>query len=183
MLIGSRQRLAGMDSEPIINIGEKNLWRVSKTKSLGIFIDENLNWNNQIDNISKKASKGIAILRRAKKFISQPSLLTMYQSLVQPYFDYCSLMWGNCNQTCKDKLQKLHNRAARVITGSTYDVRSCEILFKLSWETLDERREKQMIDIIDKALNHMCPPAITSMFHIANNENYDLRSSANVIKT
>ena len=125
MLIGSRQRLAGTDSEPIINIGGKNLRRVSKTKSLGIFIDENLNWNDQIDNISKKAS------RRAKKYISQQSLLTIYQSLVQPYFDYCSLVWGNCNQTCKDKLQKLHNRAARVITGDTYDVRSSEILLKL----------------------------------------------------
>ena len=117
MLIGSRQRLAGIDIEPIINIGGKNLRRVSKTKSLGILIDENLNCNNQIDNISKKTTKGIGILRRAKKYISQQSLLTIYQSLVKPYFDYCSLVWGNCNQTCKDKLQKLHNRAARVITG------------------------------------------------------------------
>ena len=150
MLIGSRQRLAGIDSEPIINIGGKNLRRVSKTKSLGILIHENLNWNDQIDNISKKASKGIGILRRAKKYISQQSLLTIYQSLVQPYFDYCSLVWSNCNQTCKDKLQKLHNRAARVITGDTYDVRSSEILLKLRWETLDERREEQMIDMVNK---------------------------------
>ena len=37
MLIGSRQRLAGIDSEPVINIGGKNLRRVSKAKSLGIF--------------------------------------------------------------------------------------------------------------------------------------------------
>ena len=124
ILIGSRQRLAGIDIEPIINIGGKNLRRVSKTKSLGILIDENLNWNDQIDNICKKASKKIGILRRAKKYISQQSLLTIYQSLVQPYFDYCSLVWGNCNQTCKDKLQKLHNRAAREITGDTYDVRN-----------------------------------------------------------
>ena len=34
-----------------------------------------------------------------------------------------------------------------------------------------------MIDMVNEALNHMCPPAITSMFHIANNENYDLRSN------
>ena len=75
MLIGSRQRLAGIDSEPIINIEGKNLRHVSKTKSLGIFIDENLNWNAQTDNISKKASKGIDISRRAKKYIAQQSLL------------------------------------------------------------------------------------------------------------
>ena len=167
----------GIDCEPIINTGGKNLRRVSKTKSLGILMDENLNWNDQIDNISKKASKGIGILRRAKNYISQQSLLTIYQSLVQPYFDYCSLVWGNCNQTCNDKLQKLHNRAARVITGDTCDVRSSKILLKLRWETLDKRREEQMIDMVNKALNHMCPPAITSMFHIANKENYDFRSN------
>ena len=42
-------------------------------KSLGDFIDKNFNWNNQIDNISQKASKGIGILRRAKMYISQIS--------------------------------------------------------------------------------------------------------------
>ena len=177
IVTGSRQRLAGIHSEPINNIGGKNLRRVSKTKSLGILIHENLNWHDQIDKISKKASKGIGILRRAKKYISQQSLLTIHQSLVQPYFDYCSLVWGDCNQTCKDKLQKLHNRAARVITGDTYDVRSRKILLKLRWETLEKRSEEQMIDMVNKALNHMCPLAITSMFHIANNENYDLRSN------
>ena len=98
---------------------------------MGILIDENLNWNQQIDNISKKFSQGIGILRRAKHYISQQSLVTLYKSLVQPYFDYCSLVWGNCNQTCKDKLQKLNNRAAGVITGDPYEVRSSEILLKL----------------------------------------------------
>ena len=56
-------------------------------------------------------------------------------------------------------MQKLHYRAARVITGDTYDVRSNEILLKLGWETLDKRREEQMIDMVNKALNlllHQC---------------------------
>ena len=144
---------------------------------MGILIDENLNWNQQIDSISKKVSQGIGILRRAKHYISQQSLVTLYKSLVQPYFDYCSLVWGNCTQTCKDKLQKLNNRAARVITGDTYEVRSSEILLKLKWETLDKRREEQMICLVNKALNHMCSPAIASMFQITNNENYNLRSN------
>ena len=34
-----------------------------------------------------------------------------------------------------------------------------------------------MIDLVNKALNHMCPPAITSMFQIAKNQNYDFRSN------
>ena len=173
MLIGSRQRLAGINNEPTINIGGGNLRRVSKTKSLGILKDENLNWNDQIDNISKKASKGIGILRRAEKYISQQALLTIYQSLVQPYFDYCSVVWGNCNQTCKDKLQKLHNRAARVMSGDTYDVRSSEILLKLKWETLDKRREEQMIDLVN----------VSSCYCINDSscKYYDLRSNKKML--
>ena len=34
-----------------------------------------------------------------------------------------------------------------------------------------------MICLVNKALNHMCSPAIASMFQITNNENYNLRSN------
>ena len=37
---GSGRLMLIIDNEPIINIGGKNLRRVSKTKSLGILIDE-----------------------------------------------------------------------------------------------------------------------------------------------
>ena len=74
MLIGSRQRLAGIDRQPKIDMGGKNLRRVPMTKSSGILIDENLNWNQQIDNISMKVSIGIGMLRRVKQHISQQSL-------------------------------------------------------------------------------------------------------------
>ena len=46
-------------------------------------------------------------------------------------------------------------------------------------ETLDKRREEQMICLVNKALNHMCPPAIASMFQITNN--YNLRSNNKMI--
>ena len=79
---------------PKIQIGGIDLKRVSVTKSLGILVDENLNWNQQIDNISKQVSKGIGILRRVKQYISRQSLETIYESLILPHFDYCSIWFG-----------------------------------------------------------------------------------------
>ena len=40
----------------------------------------------------------------------------------------------------KDKLQKIQNRAGRVIAGSSYDVRSVDVLNNLKWKTLETRR-------------------------------------------
>ena len=46
----------------------------------------------------------------------------VYYGLVQLHFDYCSVVWGNCGKTLRDKLQRLRiqNRAARVLTNSNY---------------------------------------------------------------
>ena len=107
---------------------------------MGVTIDNQLSWDEQIDNISKKVSQGISVLQRAKQFVKNDTLQLLYNSLVQPYFDYCSLVWGNCRDSLKEKLQKLKNRAARVITGDTYDTRSKDILLKLNWKSLSERR-------------------------------------------
>ena len=40
----------------------------------------------------------------------------------------------------KDKLQRLQNRAARVITEAEYDIRSADVLDRLQWDTLQIRR-------------------------------------------
>ena len=66
MIIGSRHNLAKIKKDLIISIREKKIQRVRKTKSLGVIIDEKLDWKEQIDAISKKVSKGIGALRLCK---------------------------------------------------------------------------------------------------------------------
>lgn len=66
MLIGTRQKLKNILEDPKVGIGDNGLKRVTATNSLGVLIDENLCWDEQVDNISKKVPKRIGILKRAK---------------------------------------------------------------------------------------------------------------------
>jgi hypothetical protein len=45
-----------------------------------------------------------------------------------------------CGKALRDKLQKLQNRAARIITRNHYEIRSSQIL---NWPILEDRRMKQ----------------------------------------
>ena len=65
----------------------------------------------------------------------------MYNALVMPYFNYFGAVWGNINKGLADKLQKLQNRAARILT---YDVRSSVWLDERGWERLEYVRLKQL---------------------------------------
>jgi hypothetical protein len=60
--------------------------------------------------ICSKVSAGIGAIRRIRPFVSSATLKLMYNAIVQPYFDYCSLLWDNCGIGLKDRLQKFQNR-------------------------------------------------------------------------
>ena len=56
-----------------------------------------------------------------KAVCSKSTLVKIYNAIVLSHFDYCSLVWDNCCDYLKNRLQKLQNRAARIITGKTYE--------------------------------------------------------------
>ena len=41
--------------------------------------------------------------------------IEIYKGLIEPHFDYCSVVWDGLSQQLSEKLQKLQNHAARVI--------------------------------------------------------------------
>ena len=106
-------------------------------------MDETLSWEAHISEVVSKVAKVLAALRRLRPICPQSILVTIYKSLILPHLDYCSAVWGCIGNGLSQKLQKLQNRAARIITGSGWDIRSVQILRVLNWESLADRRAKQ----------------------------------------
>ena len=96
MIIGSRHNLGKIDKDPVIKIGSEIVNRVHTSKSLGVIIDNKLKWEDQIDSISKNVSRGTGAIKLIKPYVPKKCLTQVYNALVQPYFDYCSLVWQNC---------------------------------------------------------------------------------------
>ena len=79
-----------------------------------------------------------------KAFIPQSTLISVYNAIVKPHFDYCSLVWDMGKAYSLEKLQKMQNRAARVITGRLYEVRSETILFTgIRLAAIDRKLERE----------------------------------------
>jgi len=135
--IGSNQRIHALSNNQIdIEIEGKSIKRVKEAKSLGLFIDEHLSWTKHIEEISEKISSAIGALKRIRPFISESTALQIYQALILPHFDYCSPVWDELSVTLSEELQKLQNRAARVISRSNYDTSVSILLNRLNWNNL-----------------------------------------------
>ena len=102
----------------------------------------------------------------------------MYNTLIAPYFDYCSSVWG-CIGKCQSKrLQKLENRAARIITNSSYATPSSSLLCDLGWDTLEQRHVKQLVVTLYNVINGLLPARLRNIFKNSSEiHSHSLRSS------
>ena len=165
MVIGSRQRLATFDDpELCVTVNNASVKQVKFAKTLGVTLDENLTWRDHVEVISKKISSGIGALKRIRELIDQDTAIKAYQGFIEPYFSYCAPVWDGLGHTLSDRLQKLQNRAARVITRSSYDISSNLLLDQLKWNNLSVNRLKQKAILMYKTLNGQTPQYLHEMF-------------------
>ena len=128
-----------------IKIDDQIIKRVDHTKPLGITIDARLSWSKHVEDICKNVSSAIGALKRVPSYISKGTAVQIYNALIMPHFDYCNPVWDYLTGSLSDKLQKLQNRAARVITKLAFDTSLNYFLSTLDWERLffDERNRKR----------------------------------------
>ena len=96
MVIGSRQRLRTLDRSPALAIDNFPISQVASTKSLAVHVDAHLSWNTHISKISEKVASGIGALQRCRPFVPPETLIWAYNSIIQPHFGYCDIVWNNC---------------------------------------------------------------------------------------
>ena len=119
-------------------------------------IDENLSWEEHVNYISKKVAKGLGMLRRIRDLVPINTLVDIYTLLsFSPILIIVVLFGIICRKGLRDKLQKLQNRAARIITRSNYEIRSSQILNNLNWQTLEDRRMKQKCCLMFKVYHKL----------------------------
>ena len=179
MFIGSPYNLKNKVGNEQVIINDKPVTRYSSFPCLGVELDERMSWENHIDTICRKVGSGIGIVKRVKPFVPSETLQNLYKSLVLPYFDYCSPLWDNCGSMLKEKLQKLQNRAARIMTGANYDVRSTDLLHAMSWKNLNDRHKMNKSVLMFKLLNNHSAPNLKDKFitRDTNLSNYNLRNA------
>ena len=106
-------------------------------------------WSAQIDKIAKKVNSDLSIIRKLRDIVDYyNTLIIIYKSIIQPHFDYWSQVWGCLEKVLSDKLQRLQNRAFRIISREGYETRSKDILNKARFFDLQTRREQQLAVVI-----------------------------------
>ena len=93
-----------------ISINNSPITRVQEDKFLGIIIHENLSWKPHIFIVCDKISKVIGVLCKARRYLPLDTLKTLYNALLVPYINYCTLIWASTYASYLELLYVLQNK-------------------------------------------------------------------------
>ena len=113
-----------------IKIDDILIEEVTVTKFLGVLIDNKLQWKEQIDSVCSKVSKNLSIIYRVRHILDTNSLFTLYCTLILPYLNYASEIWGNTYVSRLNRLSVLQKRSLRLIKNYKPRERSNPLFYK-----------------------------------------------------
>ena len=116
--------------EPVwAKIGETKIWESNRQKLLGVVIDRNLNFDEYVFDLCKKAGTELSVLARLSNYMSFEKRKILLKAFVESQFGYWPLTWTFHGRRVNSKIDHIHERALRIAYKN--NVLSFEELLKL----------------------------------------------------
>jgi Reverse transcriptase (RNA-dependent DNA polymerase) len=138
-------------SLPPVKVGDTIIPYSTKVKNLGVIMNCNLSWEDQISTVVSGVNGALSRLWCTADFIPIETRRKLVVALLLPKFQYCDLLYSQSSEGNKNRLKRLYNSCARYvynikptesisgparnITGKTleqmYRFRICSFYYKL----------------------------------------------------
>jgi hypothetical protein len=145
-----------------VRVGDSDIAFSVQLKSLGVTLDQNLSFDQHISNIVKSSNYNIRALRHIRPMLDKTVANTVACSIVSTRLDYCnSLLYGTSVRNVQ-RLQRIQNSLARVVSGTRRRDHIRPVLKDLHWLPVTQRIDYKIALITRKVLSNGQPSYLHS---------------------
>ena len=103
---------------------------IPTVKLLGVYLDENLNFNYHCSKVCKKISSSLFAINKVKNVLSVNALKKLYFALVHPHFLYCLPIYSCTSSQNLKMLELKQKQSIRIVTKSKYNAHTEPLFFE-----------------------------------------------------
>ena len=129
-------------------------------------MDSILSVGKHVSMLCKSLGFQIRCISGVRKFLDEDSLRTLIAALFTSRLDYANALLANAPRYEIDRLQRLQNSAARLITRSSRYDHITPVLFGLHWLPVAFRVKFKVALMTFKAINRLAPPYIAELIQL-----------------
>ena len=160
-----------------INIDNEIIKNSNNKKLLGINLNNRLGFDTHVANICSRVSKKLHALARISQYMSIHKRRMTMKAFIASKFGYCPLLWMFHSRQLNSRVNKLHDRALRIVYQN-YASSFTELLEQDSSTTIHNRNIQLLATELFKVKNGLSPPFMNKIFVENAQHHYDLRKKA-----
>ena len=141
-------------------------------KLLGLWIDNKMTFEEHIKKLITKGNQKLHALMRIAKYMTIEKLRVLMKSFIESQFKYCPLVWMFHSKKIHNRINKLHERALRVVYKNDDKLSFEELLKKDKSFSVHDRNLQKLAQVMYKVKEGLCPKPVQEIFtHIDSNTN------------
>ena len=182
MIIGTKQQLEKLSPQNL-TIGKATVTTVSTAKNLGTWLDNHLTLQENINKTCKAAYLHIHNIRRIRKYLTRDVTEKLVHAFVIGRIDYCNSILYGLPEVHVNKLQRVQNSAARLITYTPRTYHITPVLKTFHWLPVKHRVLFKIAILTFKSIYGQSPEYLRELINIRSNTQYNLRSNNGLFLT
>ena len=139
LLIGTKQQRLKFSQLTTLSLDNDIIPVSSSARNLGFIFYSDMSFTDQINSLSKSCHFHIRDIRRIRHLLPLSAATALANSLVSSKLDYCNSLYNGILQANLNKIQRIQNTLARVVTNTSKFEHITPILKKLHWLPIKQR--------------------------------------------
>ena len=160
-----------------LSVGNSCIVPSGSVKTLGVHFDASLSMSSQVISLCKSLNFHLYNICRIRKMLTKEACNHAIRSLVLSRLDYSNSLLINVNKTDIERLQRIQNRAARIVLKARKQDRATPLLKQLHWLPVEKRIHYKVALIVFKCIHKMAPEYLYTLLSSPHRSNYRLRST------
>ena len=165
-----------------MKIGDSVIKPSSSIKNLGIFFDPFLKMDSHVSSLCRTVNFHLRNIARIRRFIDRNTCAHAVRSLVLSRLDYGNSLLGGISVANTQRLQRLQNRAARLIYCVNKRTSAPPLLRELHWLPVQQRIHFKILLHVYNCVQNNAPSYLQDLIHIFKSGRNDLRSSNDILR-
>ena len=165
MILGTRQNLRNVSNSNIsVSFRDVPLKPCTEVKNLGLVFDKHLSWDQHISFLTRRCYGMLTGLVHLRHYLPEAVLSTVVSALVLSHVRYCLTVYGNGTVKNLDKIQKILNFSARVISGRRKFDHISDVQRELGWLSAPDLVRCHTLMLAHKVLRQGEPEELAGLF-------------------
>ena len=144
---GRRKQYPTQHQTPLL-LNNTPLDTVEHYTYLGTTLDHKLSGEQQVKKVTQTANCRLTTLAKIRKNIDTKTTNLLYKTMVLPILEYNSAIYNFTTAQNSQKLQRIQNRAIRIITKTDKTTSTTELQNKLKLQPLHRRWQNQLLTLM-----------------------------------